>query len=806
MFRRVARRRLLNPAAAGLAAAALTAIVGLVGSASCGTNVGRRADVPYSSEALAREIERVLPAEDSYDYHKRLTSEPVHIKRRDLSLRPAWDEMAIPDTGWKIVSIAGSPGVLEAAVNDFADYLEKSHGIRMEPEKRNSLDDWRKITSGIVAGTKEQLPGCGESLTHPKDYELIVTPERIIVCGGDDPGVMFGLYNLEARLNLREGPFLPAGLRTVRRSLYDTRMVFSWLGWMDWPDTVLSHLAHDGFDGIFASAYANLNGDRTTADGSTEFYARLLFRIRRQDPQRVHDLIARAGKHGLKVYAPIIYQYLGTPESEAGLRRLVRAIVGEFPEIKGYVLLTEGFYYGEWRAGHSTDDNGTRNWARNWCRAVGIVAEECHRVNRDIEILPWEYNIDFRPEKAALKRYFIQQLPEGVIPLLTWENGKGFEIDGLRGYLRDYSLSQVGPAEATEAQIAEARTRNMKFYCKADTFSSWQFGTVPYLPAPNQWHARYTALEKYGVNGTLESWSTGYSPSFICELRAWTSWSDCPALDDILDRLAARIFGEGGREKAVTAWGYFSRAMQKLPDTGPNMGTNNAVGNPLFFREPPLRATTYHHSWIDFEKWTGYLGSELNPYWPFTVGRMVFVPDFTNAANRAEEYAREATGIQVPSDVKILPVFLKYLKEAAGLMEEGLISYREAALTSPEANRPQALREVIIAEQMHRMMQSDAAILEFEDLRLRQAAETDDRKRREILDRMETILKEEIHRTELSLIAAAHDSRLGFQFEQDYVYTPYSLREKLGVLRETLTRQLPDARAGRRNLTRQGPG
>ena len=40
-----------------------------------------------------------------------------------------------------------------------------------------------------------------------------------------------------------------------------------------------------------------------------------------------------------------------------------------------------------------------------------IVAEECHRVDPAIEILPWEYNIDFRPEKANLKRYFIQQLP-----------------------------------------------------------------------------------------------------------------------------------------------------------------------------------------------------------------------------------------------------------------------------------------------------------------------------------------------------------------------------------------------------------
>ena len=81
-------------------------------------------------------------------------------------------------------------------------------------------------------------------------------------------------------------------------------MVQSWMGWMELPDPLLSHLAHDGFDAIFASAYANPNGDRTTAETSTDFYARLLFRMRRQDPARMRDLINRAARFGIKVYAP----------------------------------------------------------------------------------------------------------------------------------------------------------------------------------------------------------------------------------------------------------------------------------------------------------------------------------------------------------------------------------------------------------------------------------------------------------------------------------------------------------------------
>ncbi|PYV80960.1 MAG: hypothetical protein DMG05_30755, partial [Acidobacteria bacterium] len=142
----------------------------------------------------------------------------------------------------------------------------------------------------------------------------------------------------------------------------------------------------------------------------------------------------------------------------------------------------------------------------------------------------------------------------------------------------------------------------------------------------------------------------------------------------------------------------------------------------------------------------------------------------------------------------VLPVFLKYLRLAADRLGEGLNLYRAAALRSPASKRQRALREVIVAEQVQRMLLSNHAILEFEDLRLQLAAEPDTQKAAALLDRMENILREEIARTKLSLLAATRDSRLGFQFETDYVYTPYSLREKLESLRETLERQLAQRR------------
>jgi hypothetical protein len=219
------------------------------------------------------------------------------------------------------------------------------------------------------------------------------------------------------------------------------------------------------------------------------------------------------------------------------------------------------------------------------------------------------------------------------------------------------------------------------------------------------------------------------------------------------------------------------------------------VGNPIFFEQPPARTGTFHHSWMDQGMWQGYLGAEMNPYWPFTVSRLVFIPDFSNSSNAAEGYARGVSGIESPGDRQVLPVFLKYLRLATDKLGEGLALYRAAAMESPEGKRAGALREVIVAEQIERMLLSNQAILGFEDLRLQLMAEKDPAKAGALLDQMEGILREEITRTELVLNAMKHDARIGFQFEVDYVYTPYSLSEKLEVLREGLEVQLPAYRA-----------
>ncbi len=732
---------------------------------------GQSASSPVTATEFDAQAFAALPIEPPYAFHQALGQGQDEAQWRDPAAQPNADELSIASSGWKLLMPANAGAPLRNAAEDFTRFLERVMKVHIALEPSSSLSSWDKLTKAIIVAPREQLAGCGQALTGPKDYQITVAPERVVVCGFDERGSIFGLYNLEERMALREAPFLPLRLNTVRHSLYKARMTVTGLGWMEWPDKYLAILPRYGIDAIYASLYANPNGVPATPPEYD--------RMRRNDPAAMHELLRHAAEHGLDVYAPLLYVYTGDSESEAGLRKLVRDVATEFPTLRGYVLLTEGFLYKtrtwDW------PENSIRDYIKGWTHGVAIAAEEFHKVNPAIEVLPWDYNVDFRAEAVDLKRFLTSQLPLDTIPLLTFENGTSFERGGERGHLKDYAISEIGPSEVTQAQLAEARQRRMPgVYAKADTWATWQYGTFPYLPFPYQWYARYQAIEKSGVDGTMESWSYGFKPNYIAELRGWTSWSDAPPLDTLLRQIARREFGLHAEAQVLSAWDHFSRAIRLVPDTGwGTMGTCNAVAAPLFFSLPEPRTLTYLHSFWDQEAMLK--DADINPYWPYVPTRFILFPDFTNRVNKAEAYAKPFT----------LPVFTKYLLAAADEMEKGLESYRAAALQAPAAKKLHAFREVLLAEQLERMMRSEVAVLQFEDLRFHLAQATLGAEQARLLDQMTALLKDEIPRTEAARETARRDSRLGYEWEQDYLYSPKIMEEKLKLLRKTLRDEIP---------------
>jgi len=213
----------------------------------------------------------------------------------------------------------------------------------------------------------------------------------------------------------------------------------------------------------------------------------------------------------------------------------------------------------------------------------------------------------------------------------------------------------------------------MKVFSKVDTFASWQYGTIPYLPAPTSGTSA-TGARKVRRQRHPRELEQRLQPELHHELRAWSAWT--------MRRRSTNCWARSPRAISAPPTGTPSSrpgstsAPPSAPSRhGPTWAPTMPSATPCSFRSPGP------HGHLppflnDHVKWMGYFGGQVNPYWPFTVARMVFVPDFTNKLNKAEQYARSATGIQAGKDVQLLPVFLKYLRKSAEEMEQGLKLYR----------------------------------------------------------------------------------------------------------------------------------
>ena len=175
--------------------------------------------------------------------------------------------------------------------------------------------------------------------------------------------------------------------------------------------------------------------------------------------------------------------------------------------------------------------------------------------------------------------------------------------------------------------------------------------------------------------------------------------------------------------------------------------------------------------------------SRVLPSWPYTTREFLLWPDFTNQTNSVERYVRPFT----------IPVFIKYLKLTADEMEKGLVSYRKAALAAPPEKRHGAYREVLLAEQLERMLRSNDAVLEFETMRFQSDWAT--KRAGWSCSIGWRPWRKWNWRDQDSLETALRDSRLGYEWEEDYIYRPFTVEQKIKLLRQTINQEIPDYRS-----------
>ena len=176
---------------------------------------------------------------------------------------------------------------------------------------------------------------------------------------------------------------------------------------------------------------------------------------------------------------------------------------------------------------------------------------------------------------------------------------------GVKEIEQDYSISILGPGEDAKRFWKEARSRGIPVVAKVQVANSWELSSFPYLPTMDLVAKHAVNVMNEGVNGVMLSWSLGCYPSpnlsVYRDVRAGETDHE-----GVLNRMAARLYGEKNVAKARKAWKAFSDGFENYPFScqtiyvGPHQW---GPVNPLYYTNTGYRATMVGIPYDDLDAW-----------------------------------------------------------------------------------------------------------------------------------------------------------------------------------------------------------
>ena len=489
--------------------------------------------------------------EERYDFRRRMSA-PRGWRAADFAGDPIdADAEVVVDDSWTFVVASDEPVVRHAAA-DLRDFLEKQCRARCL-----GSDGRRRIVVGVAPEV------------NPLTSRIVVERDEIRVTGATPREAAQGCYRLEDELAARDQPAVKLGDRTYTR-LYSPRMTHSGYEIEKFPDWHMDQIAHAGMDAILVYV---VEPPDVTRNGREDMNA----------------LVRRAAVHGLDVYAyfdrwgkPIPHPL--DPGAEESYDALFGSIVKNAPGLKGMICVgescsfpsrDEGVYGYAWdRQGINEDPAHPRKgcngfWpASDWKECLELIARVTRKYNPDFDVVFWTYNWFQTPEKDRVA--MLERIPTDVTLHVTYEMGDVPERKlGVDTWIDDYSITRPGPGTTFVSEAAVAGRRGIKLTSMTNTGGrTWDFGAIPFEPAPFRWLDRFAALkasrEKFGLAGLMDEHHYGFTPNFIAELAkcAFTEETTVADVESCLRDLARRDFGKGNEDAVLASWRDWSDAMK----------------------------------------------------------------------------------------------------------------------------------------------------------------------------------------------------------------------------------------------------
>lgn len=191
----------------------------------------------------------------------------------------------------------------------------------------------------------------------------------------------------------------------------------------------------------------------------------------------------------------------------------------------------------------------------------------------------------------------LDALPPEVELMCVSETELETDCHGIRGHIIDYSLAHPGPGPLAPRSWEHARQQGRRIVAKIQLNATWELSSLPFVPVPQLAKRHLKNLASYGIRDLMLSWTLGGAPGGNLALTDLTVRQWC---ERISPEYAAEI------EKACR---YFSEGFSKFPFDGTSLiykGPQNFGCANLLYRRPSGRnATMVGFCYDDVYAWSG---------------------------------------------------------------------------------------------------------------------------------------------------------------------------------------------------------
>ena len=676
--------------------------------------------------------------EHNYDFRARHWQ--VHRPDRRNPARTASADELMLDAGWRLGGEGGE--VLSNALRDFQDYLWVSMALSLPMTNRcGEKTIWFRVDPTLARG-----------------FRLDVAPDHVLVTLCADSEAFRASVYLEDLMNLEQAPVLSLGT-TVRRPLFDYRSVHSGCGLDEYPDAELLATVHAGYDSIvlFVKDF-----DRTTAGYCN-----------------IADVIRRAKRFGILVF---LYNYIPAfihpddPNAEQVFDATFGELFRRYPDAAGLSLCgeslefpsrdpnTTGKLYSQSMTDGIRDTRPSPGWypCSDYPDYLAAIERAVHRVKPDAILTFSTYNWAYEtPEK---REAFLKRLPRGYTLKVCYENMTQRTLEGLRTPVMDYTMSVSLPGEYFKTECAMAKKLGIPVQGNVNTTGiAWDFGCVPYVPAPYKLLERLRYLrrahDELNVSSQYATHHYGWWSCVASDLGKWFSWEDYePDGEQLLEKIAIRDYGRAAAPAVLRTWKLWSNAMNHYIASNEDQYGPWRVGAAYPFIFQPNITRTMLPKEIQFP-------TAPQAHFGWRIIKTLYQP-YENS-NQAPAFLR-------------FPAELRELRRMETAWMEGA-QQLDSIPDSPEAERLTALGQFILCS-----IRTVIHIKTWWILNMQLQLSPSSQAALDRLDEIERLAHDELANAAAALPAVRLDSRLGWEPSMEYVCDEWHLDWKRRQLESTL--------------------